>query len=151
TLMLTGSNAGKAEEAISFYSSVFQPSSTIGIMRYGPEDGDVEGNVKHAQFKLGDYVVMAMDRSFPHGLGFNEGVALVVECGNQDEINRYCDRLRDGGSEGHCGWLKDRSGVSWPIVRAILGQLMSDPERSQRVVEAFMKMKKFEIGKLLEA
>lgn len=151
TLMFTESKAGKAEEAISFYTSVFDPSSVTGIMRYEAGDGDKEGTVKHAQFKLGDYVMMAMDSSLAHGFEFNEGISLVVECDTQEQIDYYWTRLTEGGSEGQCGWLKDQYGVSWQIVPAILGQLMSDPERSQRVVEAFMKMKKFEIGKLLEA
>jgi predicted 3-demethylubiquinone-9 3-methyltransferase (glyoxalase superfamily) len=151
TLMFTQSRAGKAEEAVGFYTSVFEPSSVIGIMRYEAGDGDVEGTIKHAQFTLGDYVMMAMDSSLTHGFSFNEGVSLVVECDTQEQIDHYWDRLTAGGSEGQCGWLKDHFGISWQIVPSILSQLMSDPQRSQKVMEAFMKMKKFEIGKLLEA
>lgn len=151
TLMFTESKAGKAEEAIGFYTSVFEPSSTRGIARYEPGNGDVEGTVKHAQFTLGNSVMMAMDSSLTHGFVFNEGVSLVVECDTQEQIDHYWQRLIEGGSEGQCGWLKDQFGVSWQIVPRILGQLMSDPDRSQKVVEAFMKMKKFDIEKLLEA
>ncbi len=151
TLMFTESKAGKAEEAISFYTSVFEPSSVIGIMRYEAGDGDIEGTVKHAQFTLGNYVMMAMDSSLTHGFEFNEGVSLVVECDTQEQIDYYWMRLAEGGREDQCGWLKDQFGVSWQVVPSILAQLMSDPERSQRVAGAFMKMKKFDIGKLLEA
>jgi len=151
TLMFTESMQGKAEEAIGFYTSVFQPSSVTGIARYEPGDGDVEGTVKHAQFTLGNYVLMAMDSSLSHGFGFNQGISLVVECETQEEIDHYWTRLSEGGREDQCGWLKDQFGVSWQIVPSILSQLMSDPETSQKVMEAFMKMKKFEIDKLMEA
>lgn len=151
TLMFTEAKAGKAEAAVGFYASVFEPSSIRGIARYEPGEGDVEGTVKHAQFTLGNYVMMAMDSSLTHGFGFTEGISLVVECDTQEQIDYYWSKLAEGGREDQCGWLKDQFGVSWQIVPSILSQLMADPERSQKVVEAFMKMKKFEIGKLLEA
>jgi len=151
TLMFTKSKAGKAEQAINFYTSVFQPSSIVGIMRYDPGEGDVEGTVKHAQFRIKEYVLMAMDSSLSHSFEFNEGISLVVECETQEQIDHYWDRLTEGGSEGQCGWLKDQFGVSWQIVPSVLGQLMNNPERSPKVMEAFMKMKKFDISKLLEA
>jgi predicted 3-demethylubiquinone-9 3-methyltransferase (glyoxalase superfamily) len=75
----------------------------------------------------------------------------VVECKQQQEIDYYWNKLTEGGSEGRCGWLKDRFGVSWQIVPAILGELMSDPARSGNVLKAFMKMKKFDIEELLAA
>jgi len=150
TLMFTESSAGKAEEAIAFYASVFEPSTVVGIARYEPGEGDVEGLVKHAQFKLDNKVMMAMDSSLTHGFEFNEGISLVVECDTQEQIDHYWTQLTEGGREDQCGWLKDQFGVSWQIVPSILSQLMSDPERSHKVVEAFMKMKKFEISKLLE-
>src|SRR5690606_2392139 len=150
TLMFTESSAGKAEEAIAFYASVFEPSTVVGIARYEPGEGDVEGLVKHAQFKLDNKVMMAMDSSLTHGFEFNEGISLVVECDTQEQIDHYWTQLTEGGREDQCGWLKDQFGVSWQIVPSILSQLMSDSERSHKVVEAFMKMKKFEISKLLE-
>jgi predicted 3-demethylubiquinone-9 3-methyltransferase (glyoxalase superfamily) len=82
---------------------------------------------------------------------FNESVSFVVECDTQAEIDHYWNNLSKGGSEGQCGWLKDKYGVSWQIVPTILGKLMSDPSKSQKVIEAFMKMKKFDIQKLIDA
>ena len=82
---------------------------------------------------------------------FNEAVSFVVECDTQEEIDYYWERLTEGGEEVQCGWLKDKFGVSWQVVPTILGELMSDPSRSQRVVNAFLKMKKFDIEKLLSA
>lgn len=82
---------------------------------------------------------------------FTPAVSFVVECDTQEEIDYYWDRLTEGGEEVQCGWLKDKFGVSWQVVPTILSELMSDPSRSQRVVNAFLKMKKFDIEKLLNA
>jgi predicted 3-demethylubiquinone-9 3-methyltransferase (glyoxalase superfamily) len=90
-----------------------------------------------------------MDSSLMHNFSFNEAISLVVECNTQKEIDYYWDKLTDEGEEVQCGWLKDRFGVSWQIVPTILNELMSDPSKSQRVIDAFMKMKKFEIDKLI--
>jgi len=88
---------------------------------------------------------------FKHQFGFNEAISFVVECDTQEEIDYYWSRLTEGGEEVQCGWLKDRFGVSWQIVPAILGELMRDPVRSERVTRAFLQMKKFEIEKLINA
>ena len=82
---------------------------------------------------------------------FNEAISFVVDCETQNEIDYYWDKLTAGGSESQCGWLKDKFGVSWQIVPTVLAELLSNPEKSQRVVQAFMKMKKFDIEKLVNA
>ena len=151
TFMFTQQYAGKAEQAIQYYTSVFKDSSVVGIMRYTAEDPDVEGTVKHAQFTLGKQVFMAMDSSLSHQFIFNEAISLVVECENQEEIDYYWNKLSAVPEAEQCGWLKDQFGISWQIVPQILKQLMSDPAKSERVVSAFMKMKKLDIAKLLEA
>lgn len=151
TLMFTGAQSGNAEEAIRFYTSLFANSDIVGILRYSKEDGDTEGNIKHAQFKLNNQVFMAMDSSLEHHFGFNEAVSFVVECDTQQEIDYFWNKFTLEGEEGQCGWLKDKFGVSWQIVPSVLDSLMSDPTRSARVVDAFMKMKKFEIEKLVTA
>jgi predicted 3-demethylubiquinone-9 3-methyltransferase (glyoxalase superfamily) len=150
-LMFTGKKSGKAEQAVKFYTSVFEGSGIKAVVRYTKDDNDVEGTVKHSQFSLGSKVFMAMDSSLPHEFSFNEAISFVVDCETQKEIDYYWTKLTEGGEESQCGWLKDRFGVSWQIVPTILGELMSDPSRSQRVVNAFLKMKKFEIGKLVNA
>ncbi len=149
TLMFTKKQAGRAEEAISLYTSVFDNSSIVGILKYTAGENDVLGYVKHAQFKLGQQVLMAMDSSLSHDFYFNEAVSLVVECDTQKEIDFYWGKLGLEGEEGQCGWLKDKFGVSWQVVPSILGKLMNDPEKAPRVMQAFMKMKKFEIEKLV--
>ena len=149
--MFTGKQAGKAEKAIKFYSEVFKESAIEDIARYVKGENDVEGTIKHSRFRLGRDMFMAMDSSFPHKFGFNEGISFVVTCDTQKEIDYYWNKLTAGGEESQCGWLKDQFGVSWQIVPAILGKLMSDPSKSQRVINAFLKMKKFEIEKLVNA
>lgn len=151
TLMFTEKVHGKAEEAITFYTSIFENSDIRGILRYGENEHDVPGTIKHAQFSLGDNVFMAMDSGIAHGFAFSEGISLVIQCNNQNEIDYYWNKLTEGGQESQCGWLKDKYGVSWQVVPKVLGELMKDPERSQRVVQAFLKMKKFDIEALLEA
>lgn len=152
TLMFTKANAGKASDAIHFYTKLFPQSDIEGIMEYAEGDGDTPGFVKHAQFKIKDFIAMAMDSSAAHAFSFNDAISLVVNCDNQAEIDKYWDQLTaDGGKEIACGWLVDKYGVSWQIIPKVLGQLMTDPERSQRVMAALMKMKKLIIADLENA
>ena len=152
TLMFTNDHVGMAEQAIKFYTSVFDNSSIVGILRYAEDDNDAEGMVKLAEFRLGNYLFMAMDSSFMHQFSFNEAISFVVNCDSQEEIDYYWGKLTaDGGQEGMCGWLKDKFGVSWQIVPTILHELLSDPARSERVTQAFLKMNKFDIELLKKA
>ncbi len=150
-LMFTGEQNGRAEEAIQFYVSVFDGSSITGIARYEKDGNDTEGNISHAQFNLGKQVFMAMDSSQSHAFTFNEAISLVVECKNQQEIDYYWDRLTAEGEEVQCGWLKDKFGVSWQIVPAVLKDLTSDPDRFPRVMQAILPMKKIDIKTLVNA
>lgn len=150
-LMFTQKWAGKAEEAIKFYTSVFDNSTITGILKYTAEDPDVEGTVKHAQFSLGKQVFMAMDSSLSHQFSFNEAISFVVECKTQAEIDYYWEKLSALPEAEQCGWLKDKFGISWQIVPTILEKLMSEPSKSERVVNAFMRMKKIDIETLVNA
>ena len=150
TLMFTHEQFGKAEQAIQFYTSLFPNSSVTGILKYSAEDDDIEGMVKHSQFNLDGNVFMAMDSSFDHPFKFSEGISIAVDCDTQEEIDHYWFKMTaDGGEESMCGWLKDKFGVSWQIVPAILPKLMADPDKSEKVVQAFLKMRKFDITTLL--
>ena len=83
---------------------------------------------------------------------FNEAVSFAIECDTQEEIDHYWNNLiSNGGAESQCGWCKDQFGVSWQVVPKILNELMAHPEKGQRVVAAFMQMKKFDIQTLLNA
>jgi len=149
SLMFTRGLTGRAEEAIRFYASVFKDAEIGNLGRYGPGmEPDREGTLSYGELRLGSRWLTAMDSAQPHQFEFSEGVSLVVTCEDQAEVDYFWERLSEGGSEGQCGWLKDRYGVSWQVVPRILGELMSDPERAPRVVEAFMKMRKLDIATL---
>jgi predicted 3-demethylubiquinone-9 3-methyltransferase (glyoxalase superfamily) len=128
---------GQAREAADFYCSVFKNSKITAE------------NPMVVTFELNGKEFMGLNGG-PH-FKFNEAVSFVISCKDQEEIDYYWEKLTAGGSESQCGWLKDKFGVSWQVVPSILGQLMSDPARSQRVVQAFMQMKKFDIEKLMNA
>lgn len=147
-MLFTSDHFGMAEEAINFYTSVFDHSSTELLMHY-PATAENAGMVLYSEFKLDHQNMIAMDGPGVHDYIFSEGVSFVVECESQKEIDYYWDRLTEGGQESMCGWLKDKFGVSWQIVPAILGKLMSDSEKAPGVTKAFMKMKKLDIETLL--
>jgi predicted 3-demethylubiquinone-9 3-methyltransferase (glyoxalase superfamily) len=151
SFMFTQGQSGKAEEAINFYTSLFDNSEIQLINRYGKGEGDVEGNINHARFTLNRQEFAGMESSLPHQFTFNEGVSIVVPCDNQEEIDFYWDKLTEGGEESQCGWLKDKYGVSWQIVPAMLGKLINDPEKSKRVMDVVMKSVKFNISELENA
>ena len=129
---------GQAKAGADFYCSVF-PNSKI-----------TEANPMVVTWELNGKKFMGLNGG-PQ-FKFNEAVSFVISCEDQHEIDHYWDKLTsDGGKESNCGWLKDKFGVSWQVVPTILPKLMSDPEKGQRVVQAFMKMKKFDIEKLKNA
>jgi predicted 3-demethylubiquinone-9 3-methyltransferase (glyoxalase superfamily) len=150
-LMFVHPDKPRAEKAIQFYTSVFNPSEVLFISRYQDGDQDLPGSVNHARFKLGAGIFMAIDSSLMHGFSFNEAISFVVECDTQEEIDTYWNQLTQGGEESRCGWLKDQFGVSWQIIPSILPGLMSDPSRSERVSQVFLQMKKLDIDRILKA
>jgi predicted 3-demethylubiquinone-9 3-methyltransferase (glyoxalase superfamily) len=139
TLMFAAGVAGKAEEAIRFYVSVFDDAAIGDILRYGEQDApNRPGTVKHASFTLEGLHFAAMDSALEHSSTFNEAISFVVRCRTQAE---------------QCGWLKDRYGLSWQIVPTVMDEMMrtKDPKRLARVTQAFLKMKKFDIAALQRA
>ena len=128
---------GNALPAAEFYSSI-HPNSKI-----------LSANPMAVVFELNGAKFMALNGG-PE-FHFSEATSFVITCETQEEIDHYWDKLTEGGSEGKCGWLKDKFGVSWQVVPSILGKLMNDPEKAPKVMYAFMQMKKFDIAKLLEA
>ena len=155
TLMFVGEQCGKAEVAINFYASVFKNAEIGNILRYGKgEEPDKEGTIKHAAFTLENQEFAAMDSAHKHNFTFNEAISFMVECKTQEEIDYYWEKLTaDGGQEGVCGWLKDKFGVSWQVTPAGLDEMLRDrdKEKVERVTNAFLKMKKFDIGELKKA
>jgi predicted 3-demethylubiquinone-9 3-methyltransferase (glyoxalase superfamily) len=147
-LLFTGAQNGKAAQAINFYTSLFPNSSTILVANYQPGEPDIAGNIKHAQFYLNGYKLAAMESSMSQQFEFNQGVSLVVSCDTQEEIDFYWLNLTEGGKEDRCGWCQDAFGLWWQIVPSVLGSLMTDPQKAPKVMQAFMKMTKFNIAEL---
>lgn len=152
-LMFTGVVAGKTKEAIETYTKIFPNSKIEMAMPYSKGEGDTEGFIKHARFTLAGQNFMAMDSSAPHAFNFNEAISFVVNCDTQEEIDFYWGKLSAVPESEQCGWLKDQYGVSWQIVPTILEKLMTsgDKEKTARVTQAFLKMKKFDIKALEDA
>lgn len=152
TLMFTGDKVGQATTAIQDFTQLFPNSNIQGILKYGKGEGESEELVKHAQFKIKDFIMMAMDSSANHAFGFNDGVSLVVECETQEEIDKYWTHLtKNGGYEVACGWLTDQYGISWQIIPKDIVKMINDPVRGQRAMQAMMKMKKLVIADLENA
>jgi predicted 3-demethylubiquinone-9 3-methyltransferase (glyoxalase superfamily) len=152
-LMFVGEQAGKAEEAIRLYTSLFKNSSISHIDRYGPGEGDPAGTVRHASFTLNGQGFMAMDSNAGHAFTFTSAISFFVNCQTQKEVDFFWEKLSEGGVKEQCGWLKDKFGVSWQIIPSILGELMSDPdvEKSSRVTKAMLQMRKIDIEQLKQA
>jgi len=154
TLMYTGKQAGKTEEAIGYYTSTFKNSSVGTIMRYGKDDApDKEGTIKYASFTIAGQDFAAMDSAREHNFNFNEAISLEVHCDNQDEVDYFWKKLSADPNSEQCGWVKDQFGVSWQIVPTALTKMLSDkdPQKVARVTQAFLPMKKLDIAALERA
>ena len=144
-----------ADEAVKFYTSIFKKSKIGKIARYDEAGekaaGRPAGSVMMIEFEIEGQDFIALNGG-PH-FKFNEAVSFVVSCKTQTEVDYYWNKLSAGGKEVQCGWLTDKFGLSWQIVPTILGELMSDkdPVKSQRVMEAMLKMVKLDINKLKAA
>jgi predicted 3-demethylubiquinone-9 3-methyltransferase (glyoxalase superfamily) len=151
--MFTGKQHGKAEEAMSFYASLFESSRIDHIERYGAGQQEPEGTVKHASFTLAGQDFMAIDSNAPHPFTFTPGISLFVSCQTQEEIDRLWDKLAKGGEEVQCGWITDKYGVSWQIVPANLGDLLGDgtSPRADRVMKKLLTMIKLDMKELQRA
>jgi len=154
TLLFVEKQVGKAEEAITYYASVFRNSKVGDVLRYEKnEEPDKEGTVKHAAFTLEGQQFAAMDSAREHNFSFNEAISLIIFCSTQEEIDYYWEKLTAVPEAEQCGWLKDRFGLSWQVVPSRMNEMMQsgDQGRIARVTEAFLKMKKFDIADLEKA
>lgn len=152
-LMFTNRVAGKTKEAINTYVKIFPHSKIEMVVPYEKGEGDTEGFIKHARFTLCGQDFMAMDSSQSHKFNFNEAISFVVSCDTQKEIDFYWEKLSAVPEAEQCGWLKDKYGVSWQIVPSIMNEMMTsgNKEKINRVTQAFLKMKKFDIATLEKA
>ncbi len=153
SLLFVGEVCGKAEEAMKFYTGIFENSKQGMIARYGPGMApDKEGTVMFEDYMLRGQWFASMDSAHPHEFFFNEAVSLLVLCDTQEEIDYFWERLAADPEAGQCGWIKDRYGVSWQVTPSQLGELLrGSAEQSARVTQAFLKMKKFDIATLMQA
>jgi predicted 3-demethylubiquinone-9 3-methyltransferase (glyoxalase superfamily) len=141
----------KAEEAVSFYTSIFKNSKIGTITRYGEEGPGSKGKVMTATFQLDGQEFMALNGG-PY-FTFTPAISFFVNCETQEEIDELWEKLSEGGEKEQCGWLKDKYGVSWQIVPSVLGQMLNDPdvEKSRRVTQAMLQMVKLDIEILTQA
>jgi predicted 3-demethylubiquinone-9 3-methyltransferase (glyoxalase superfamily) len=145
----------EAEEAVSFYVSVFKDSKVGNITRYDEEtakaSGKQEGDVMTIAFQLEgqDFIALNGGPQFK----FTEAISFSVDCKTQEEVDGLWERLSEGGEEGPCGWLKDRYGLSWQIVPTVLVEMLrdEDAEKAKRVTHAMLQMKKLDIKALKQA
>jgi predicted 3-demethylubiquinone-9 3-methyltransferase (glyoxalase superfamily) len=143
-----------AEEAIKLYTSIFKEAKIGKMTRYdetaSKAAGRPAGSVMTATFSLFGQEFIALNGG-PH-FKFNEAISFVVNCETQEEVDYYWENLtKDGGEESQCGWLKDKFGLSWQIVPAVLGKLLSDARTSKAVMMAMLPMKKLDIATLENA
>ena len=145
----------QAEEAMRFYASIFKDSKVDRVTRYGEAGANVsgrpKGSVMTATFEIEGQEFMALNGGSHFTL--SEAVSFIVECDTQKEIDTFWEKLSEGGEKGVCGWLKDKFGLSWQIVPTMLSDMMQDKDadRTNRVMQAILQMKKLDIARLQEA
>ena len=128
---------GQAQAAAKFYCSIFKNSKITA------------DNQMVVTFELNGKKIMGLNGGPQYK--FSPANSYVITCETQKEIDHYWEKLGEGGIYNQCGWLDDKYGVSWQIVPAVLGELMSDPNKAPKVIDAFMKMTKFDIETLMNA
>ena len=153
-LMFVGEKAGRAEEAIHFYLSVFK-NARMGSMTRFPKgmQPDREGTVQFADFMLENTWFAATDSAQDHHFDFNEAISFMVYCADQEEIDTYWQKLSAVPAAEQCGWLKDQFGVSWQIVPTAMDEMIASGTREQidRLTQALLPMKKLVIADLEKA
>jgi len=142
---------GNAEEAANHYISIFKNSKVLNVARYGDAGPGPKGSVMTVTFQLEGQQFIALNGG-PH-FKFTEAISLLVNCETQKEVDELWSKLTAGGEESQCGWLKDKFGLSWQIVPSALFKLLQDrdPQKSKRVMEAMLQMRKIDVGLLEKA
>jgi predicted 3-demethylubiquinone-9 3-methyltransferase (glyoxalase superfamily) len=142
----------EAEEAAEFYTSVFPDSRITGVTHYGEEGPRPAGMVMTVTFELFGREFACLNGGSNYKIE-GPAISFMVDCDTQEEVDRYWDRLADGGHEVACGWVTDRYGVAWQIIPRRLRELLTDPdpEKAQRAMAAMLKMTKIEVEELESA
>ncbi|MFI1966494.1 VOC family protein [Streptomyces pathocidini] len=141
----------QAEEAVEHYTSVFDDSRVLEVLRWGEEGPGEPGKVLTIRFELAGQQFIALNGG-PH-FHFTEAVSLYVDCRSQEEVDELWAKLLEGGEESKCGWLKDKYGLSWQIVPRRLTDLLSDPDpaTADRVMKAMLGMVKIDLQTIEKA
>jgi predicted 3-demethylubiquinone-9 3-methyltransferase (glyoxalase superfamily) len=141
----------EAEEAANFYVSVFKNSRIVSVAHYTDAGPRPAGEVMTVEWEIDGQRFVGINGG-PE-FKFDEAVSFGITCEDQDEIDYYWEKLSEGGSEGPCGWLKDRFGLSWQVVPSGMDELFSDPDkgRATRAMAAMLKMGKLDIEELRRA
>jgi predicted 3-demethylubiquinone-9 3-methyltransferase (glyoxalase superfamily) len=141
----------EGEDAANFYTSVFPNSKIVDVARYGEAGPRAAGTVMTVSFELDGQKFVALNGG--PDFSFNEAISFQVSCETQAEVDAYWSKLSEGGEEGPCGWLKDKFGLSWQIIPTALPRVLGDRDRekSQRVMQAMLSMKKIEVDALERA
>ena len=142
---------GRPEEAVDFYTSIFENSKILRTTRYEAEGPGPEGELMSATFELAgeEFIALNGGPSFT----FSQGISLYVDCADQEEVDELWAKLTEEGDAGPCGWLTDRFGVSWQIIPRTLGELLADEDREKagRVMQAMFQMSKIDVDELRRA
>jgi predicted 3-demethylubiquinone-9 3-methyltransferase (glyoxalase superfamily) len=152
-IMFVGDVCGKAEEAEKFWTSVFPQASVDMLQHFGKgEEPDREGTLRYAAFSLFGLEFGAMDSAHAHQFAFNEAISFIVNCETQEEIDHYWYKLSAVPEAEQCGWLKDKYGFSWQVVPTGMDEMLAgeDREKTDRVTQAFLVMKKIDLARLKE-
>ena len=141
----------EAEEAAEFYTSVFENSRVLSKTHYTEGAPREAGMVMTVEFELDGQRFIGINGG--PDFKFDEAISLQISCEDQDEVDYYWEKLTDGGSEGPCGWLKDRYGLSWQVTPTGMEELFadSDPQRAERAMKAMLKMSKLDVEELRRA
>ena len=141
----------KAEEAVAHYLSIFAGGRVVSTSRYGEGGPGPKGAVMTILFEIEGQRFLAHNGG-PQ-FAFTPAISLIVDCADQAEVDRYWERLGEGGKPGQCGWLTDKFGVSWQIVPSVVQRVMQsgDPAGVERVMRAVMPMKKLDVTTLQAA
>jgi predicted 3-demethylubiquinone-9 3-methyltransferase (glyoxalase superfamily) len=142
---------GNAEQAVHFYASIFKDSKIGTVMRYGDAGPGPKGSVMTVAFELNGQEFIGLNGGPTYK--FTPAVSFMVHCETQEEVDEYWDKLSEGGAPNVCGWLQDKYGLSWQIVPTALLRMLEDkdPAKSNRVMQAMMKMTKLDISELQAA
>ena len=143
---------GKAEEAMTFYMSIFGNSKVLSVLRHGEAGPGPKGSVLAVGFELDGVEIMALNGG--PDFQFTPAISLFVKCATQGEIDHFWGKLLAGGGKTqHCGWLTDKYGVSWQIVPTVLGEMLQDKDaaKAQRAMQAMLGMVKLDIAALTKA